>query len=199
MIIDVPNTSSRIRSAFASRLQHGDGLDELLGLIRDDPEWNDVRHIAYLLATVFHETAFTFKPITEYGNRRYFDKYESTTKIGQRLGNKYPNDGYKFRGRGYVMITGRRNMQVFSEELNVDLIADPDQALKPEVSYRIATVGMRKGLFTGKALAHYLNGEKKDYVNARRIINGVDRAEQIAKYAETFEEILTTKDKEKAA
>lgn len=50
-------------------------VEELLAMF-DAPEWADRRHIAYALGTIKHETANTFKPITEYGNRAYFDKYE---------------------------------------------------------------------------------------------------------------------------
>ena len=57
-------------------------------------------------------------------------------------------------------------------------------------AYRIMSVGMRKGLFTGKKMGDYLNSQGSDYVNARRIINGVDQATKIAGYASTLEGIL---------
>jgi hypothetical protein len=58
------------------------------------------------------------------------------------------------------------------------------------VAYRIASLGMRQGLFTGRKLATYINDAQCDYVNARRIINGTDRAQDIAGYAQTFETAL---------
>jgi hypothetical protein len=49
---------------------------------------------------------------------------------------------------------------------------------------------MTKGLFTGKKLNDYINNTKTDYVNARKIINGLDRANLIASYAKVFETAL---------
>ena len=49
---------------------------------------------------------------------------------------------------------------------------------------------MRDGDFTGKDLADYIDEDNCDYVEARRIVNGTDRAEQIAGYAEKFEAAL---------
>lgn len=52
------------------------------------------------------------------------------------------------------------------------------------------TYGMYSGIFTGKKITAYINKAKSDYVNARRVINGVDKAEVIAGHAEIFETIL---------
>lgn len=67
--------------------------------------------------------------------------------------------------------------------MNVDLVNNPDLALNPQIAAEILVVGMEKGLFTGKKLSTYINNESNDFVNARRIINGVDRAQLIAGYA----------------
>lgn len=152
-----------------------------------DTAWTDPRHVAYALATAYHETAHTFAPIREYGKHLYFAKYEPGTPNGKRLGNVLRGDGIKFKGRGYVQITGRANYERFSRLLNVDLLTTPDLALDPLISYRIMALGMRGGLFTGKKLADYINATRTDYVNARRVINGLDRAELIAEYAERIE------------
>ena len=69
--------------------------------------------------------------------------------------------------------------------------SDPEQALRPQIAYGIMSVGMRKGLFTGKKLSDYISrGGGCDYKQARRIINGLDRASLIADYAATLEDIL---------
>jgi hypothetical protein len=146
-----------------------------------------VAHRAYLLATAFHETARTMLPITEYGPRSYFMKYEPGTKIGKTLGNVLPGDGYLFRGRGYVQITGRSNYLKATEEIGVDLIGNPDAALNPTVAARILVRGCSEGWFTGKKLADYAS-----YVNMRRVVNGTDDATEIAGYAEQFEAALRT-------
>jgi hypothetical protein len=73
---------------------------------------------------------------------------------------------------------------------DADLVQDPEQALRPAIAYQIMSVGMRKGLFTGKKLGDYISASGCDYKNARRIINGVDQAALIAQYAGTIEGIL---------
>ena len=67
--------------------QQVSGLDNLLGYIELDSEVTDLRWAAYMLATVKHECADTYQPITERGPRAYFNKYEPGTRIGNRLKN----------------------------------------------------------------------------------------------------------------
>lgn len=110
-------------------------------------------------------------------------------------GNKLPGDGERFRPRGYVGITGRDNYYRMSQLLGFqpkmsDLVDSPDKAVEPRIAYRILSMGMRDGLFTGRRLSDYLNDEQTDYVNARRIVNGTDNARQIAEMARAFEGML---------
>lgn len=151
----------------------------------------DLRLLAYMLATAFHETARTMLPITERGARGYFRKYEPSTKVGQTLGNTHPGDGYLFRGRGYVQCTGRRNYERMGQRLGIRLLDEPDMALEQDIAARIMFEGMTHGLFTGKKLVDYFDGQHSDWRNARRIINGTDRAGDIAIYAQAFHAALT--------
>jgi hypothetical protein len=137
--------------------------------------------LAYMLATAYHECARTMQPITEYGSVSYFKKYDGRAD----LGNTVPGDGYRFRGRGYVQLTGRRNYRKAGEVLNLDMLANPELALKPAIAASIMIRGMVEGWFTGKRLSDYLNGTV-DWYNARRIVNGIDRAADIAGYAKLF-------------
>ena len=170
------------------------GLDNLVGYVEIDPDVNDIRWVAYMLATVKHECADTYQPITERGAKSYFNKYEPGTSRGKDLGNKVKGDGYLFRGRGYVQITGRANYQRMSKKLSLagdeDLVLHPESALHPDIAYRIMSLGMRTGAFTGKKLSDYINAAKCDYKAARRIINAQDQAEKIRDYAVNFETIL---------
>jgi hypothetical protein len=176
------------RAAFGPLAQSQvDGLEAILGHVeRDGPLRADVRWVAYLLATTRHEAADTWQPITERGNRLYFLKYE----FRRSLGNTQLGDGYKYRGRGYVQVTGRRNYATFARLLNVDLVRLPELALRPDVAYAIASTGMVNGIFTGVKLANHIYGATCNYVSARQVINGLDRAPLIAGYARTLEQIL---------
>lgn len=177
---------AHIRPMFGGSLtqKQVDGIEALLAATARLP----ISHRAYLLATAKHETADTMQPITESGGRKYFDKYD-TGKIAKTLGNTpdADGDGYKYRGRGYVQITGRANYAKAGDWLNLDLIGNPDVALQPTIAAAILVRGCAAGWFTGRKLSDYLPG---DYVNARRIVNGTDRAELIAIYADTFEAAL---------
>jgi len=163
-----------------------DGLNQLLAAIREDTEMTDLRYVAYFLATTLHECAGEWRPIKERGGVEYLQRYEGR----KDLGNTQTGDGVRFCGRGYVQITGRRNYTYFETRLNVNLTGNPELALLPEVAYKIATVGMLEGRFTGKKLSDYLNSETTDYINCRRVINGMDRAQRIGGYALMFEAIL---------
>ncbi|RHZ96453.1 hypothetical protein D1114_07005 [Cereibacter sphaeroides] len=177
-----------VRSAFGSLSQSQvDGIETLLSATIGLP----IEERAYLLATAWHETARTMQPITERGSRDYFDKYEPGTRIGQVLGNTSVGDGYRFRGRGYVQITGRANYAKASRALGRELVQAPELALQPSIAAQILVQGCRDGWFTGKRLRDYLPG---DYVGARRVVNGTDRATVIAGYARKFEAALARLD-----
>jgi len=188
--IDRPSFFDGFRAAFGKLTQSQVvGLETLLGFIEADP-LPDMRWIAYLLATTKHECADTWMPIEERGQRPYFDKYEPGTEIGKVLGNSQLGDGYLFRGRGYVQLTGRGNYRTMGDLLGADLVGNPDLAKVPLTAYQIACVGMAKGLFTGKKLGDYIHDTGTDWVTARRVINGMDRGALIAGYAKSFHAIL---------
>lgn len=168
-----------------------DGLGLLLSSVEYYDDVPDLRWVAYILATVKHECADTWQPIVERGSKGYFDQYEAGTAIGKRLGNTTLGDGFRFRGRGYVQLTGRANYVRMDEVLgDVGLYGNPDRALIPAIAYEIMVVGMLLGLFTGRKLSDYLNATVTDYVRARQIINGMEQAERIAGYATTLQQIL---------
>ena len=133
--------------------------------------------LAYILATVKHETNNTFEPVVE----AYW-----LSETWRRMNLRY----YPWHGRGFVQLTWKANYERASRELNVDLISDPNRALDPEVSAEILVVGMIEGWFTGKKLSDYITLSHSDFLNARRIINGKDKKELIAKYAREYDYIL---------
>ncbi len=147
-----------------------DGLTRILAASRGMA----ISHRAYLLATAFHETAGTLQPLREYGRGK-----------GRRYG-AVDQTGKAPYGRGYVQLTWRENYVTADRKLGLGgrLAADYDLALDPDLAARILVEGMRDGWFTGRKLADYLPG---DYAGARRIVNGTDRAADIAALAQQFE------------
>ncbi len=152
----------------------------------------DKRQQAYVLATIKRETGDTFRPVLE-GNylkenrlQKLFNYYQKNNPSA--IKTIFPNgiSGLTYEGRGYVQITHLYNYEKFSKELGVDLVNHPELALVPDNAWGIAEIGMTKGMFTGKKLSDYFNDTKTDYPNARRIINGLDKAQMIAGYAEEF-------------
>jgi predicted chitinase len=136
----------------------------------------DPGQIAYVLATAEHESHLGKMMMerqwikNEEENNKYF-----TERYGGRkdLGNIDPSDGPKYKGRGFCQITGRVNYTYWSKKLGIDLLENPDLAANDiSVAARILVVGMKEGSFTKKhKLADHINGTKRDFLNARRIIN----------------------------
>lgn len=144
------------------------------------------RQCAYLLATAWHESG-QFQYMREiWGPTAAQRRYEGR----KDLGNVQKGDGRKFLGRGFCQITGRKNYTDWSRRLGLDLLKEPQLAEKPDVAAQIIVLGMKLGTFTGRKLADYITASKCDFVNARRIINGTDRADLIAHYAEQFDDLL---------
>lgn len=139
--------------------------------------YDDLRKLAYILATVKHETANTFLPIEE---------------IGKGAGRNYGREinGRRYYGRGYVQLTWIYNYELMSKQLSLDLVNNPDLALREDVALDILFIGMHKGLFTGRRLEQYFNEFCEDPISARKIINGKDRAKMIAGYYYEFKRAL---------
>jgi putative chitinase len=145
----------------------------------------DNKNIAYILATAYHETAFDFIPKREFGNSAYFiKKYWTNSKVAKWLGNDSAEEAVKYCGRGLVQITGETNYEKFG------IANDPEKALEIDTAVRILVDGMIQGSFTGKRLNLYINSQTNDYIGARRIINGNDKAYEIRDYTEKFYQIL---------
>lgn len=133
---------------------------------------------AYALATARWETAHTMKPVVE-----AFWLSEDWRQKNLRY--------YPWHGRGYVQLTWQNNYIRAGKALDVDLISDPDRALEPDIAAEILVLGCRDGWFTGKKLGDYVTIRKSDFVNARRVVNGTDKAQSIAKLAEQYDAALS--------
>lgn len=181
----------------------GEGLEAILSYWQAKLPDGDDRWLAYALATAYHETGAAMQPVNEnlnYGAPgllktfpRYFSPAEAAAyarkpeKIANRAyasrlgnGNEASGDGWRFRGRGLVQITGRANYRTYGIE------NQPDAALEPETAIGILFDGMIHGRFTGKSLGDFFNATNEDWRGARQIINRMDRADDVARYARGF-------------
>lgn len=138
----------------------------------------DPNQIAYILATAQHETD-NFNTLTEYSSG---DQYEGRSD----LGNTQAGDGRRFKGRGFVQLTGRTNYEKYSDLLGIDLLSNPELVRDPRVAAFITVHGMKNGTFTGAGLDDYIQSGNPDFYNARRIVNGTDRADHIADIAQQY-------------
>ncbi|WP_217577311.1 carboxypeptidase [Mesorhizobium sp. GbtcB19] len=132
---------------------------------------------AYVLATAFWETAHTMQPVVE----AYW-----LSENWRRNNLRY----YPWYGRGFVQLTWEKNYQRAEAETGSPVHQNPALALNPAIAAKIAVTGMREGWFTGRDLNDFIDLQHSDFVNARRIINGVDRAQEIAVIAQHYDEAL---------
>ena len=101
----------------------------------------DADMVLMALATIKAETA-GFVPINEFRSTfnsvvADFDRYETGTPVGAKLGNTRPGDGARFRGRGFVQLTGRDNYQTIGDQLGLPLVDQPESANDPVNAGRI--------------------------------------------------------------
>lgn len=144
---------------------------------------------AYVLATTYHETGYIEKvnghnvmnrdmlPIKERGGEAYL-----------RSKRYYPHVGM-----GYVQLTWLSNKIKVGKLIGKDLVTDPNILLDPDIASEIMIKGMVFGWFTGvgfhrnRPVSRY---NRTQYIRARNIVNGTDKATKIADYAMIFEKAL---------
>lgn len=133
----------------------------------------DANKLAYIFATAYHEA-------------KLIPRKEDRCDFGTKCYNAQEKYWYTgFYGRGLVQLTLISNYRYMGEIFNLDLVNNPDLVLDPELSAKILVYGMMNGTFAPSAgpLSRYINTNKIDFINARRTVNGVDRAEDIAEIA----------------
>lgn len=137
----------------------------------------DFRKLSYILATAWHESKLAL--VKEKRGAPGSDLY-------QRQEAYWPSGYY---GRGFVQLTHKTNYEKLGKFLNIDLVKNPDLALDRRYAADIINIGMMEGLFTGLNLARFIN-TGADYINARKVVNGLDRAELIAGYTDKINKNL---------
>lgn len=170
--------------AIRSHHRAGEHIERLLGVCRR--EKLSTPQTAYLLATVHHESRMGLWLLDQESGWAYEGRHH--------LGNTERGDGPRYRGRGYIPIIGRIQYAHWEQTLGLPLLREPDLAAEPYVAAEIAVRGMRNGSFTGHYLAEYLNESDRDYLGARRVVNGQDRAVLVARYAQQYEAALRAVD-----
>jgi hypothetical protein len=130
--------------------------------------------IAYGLGTVKREAGNAMLPVRE-GN---YLKHP----MGYLRRLRY----YPYYGRGLVQLTWKANYLKYQKILGIPLVANPDLALRFDVAAFILVHGMKHGVFTGKALSDYIRPGHVDFIGARRIINGTNKASLVASYGKEF-------------
>lgn len=130
-----------------------------------------------LLAQVAHETDY-FKTLVEYDREDNFKSYEG------KNGNTDEGDGYKYRGRGFLQLTGKENYQLAGDFFGLDLVNDPDLVSNPKIA-------------AATSLWYWVNRVKphvKDWSDVTKVtkkVNGSNkglekREELFSKYADLF-------------
>lgn len=178
MAIDRKTFYDRVRPLFGGSISQSqvNGINVILDRFEVQHPDGDLRWLAYMLATAKWETASTMQPIEEYGHG-----------AGHEYGKPDPVTGETYYGRGLVQLTWKFNYQRLGLKLGVPLVIHPSLALDSVIATDIMFAGMELGLFCPtQSLGRYFNIEVEDWVNARKIINGLDHASAIAALGHSF-------------
>ena len=184
--------------------QQVDGINRVSKLALDEYEL-PVAHVAYILATSFHETGARMHPVRETfaeSDQQAVSRLENAYQAGKL---KYVRTPYwrgtpAFFGRGEVQLTHSNNYLRMRDVVkrvypDADILANPNLVVdRPEISTLIMVDGMVLGSFTGKKLADFGNGNPKfDHAGARAIINPHEASsyEKVGEYSVRFLEAFT--------
>jgi putative chitinase len=161
---------SRIRhSVFGGRLGRAqvDGLTKILDYQDENHPDIPPQHFAYILATATWETGRRMRPVRESGGEAYLRRKPYHPWVGE----------------GLVQVTWERNARKFGA-------TEPGDCLSWPVALRALFEGMIDGVFTGRKLTDFINEDACDFVGARRVVNGKDRAREIADIANAYYQAL---------
>ena len=108
------------------------------------------------------------------------DQIIANTIYGNRMGNDDPGDGYKYRGRGYIQLTGKGNYEAMSKLIGVDLVNNPDLAAQPDYAAQIAVMYWRTRVAKGGKMGDIAQVTKRISGSAKQGINS--RVEKLKQY-----------------
>lgn len=114
---------------------------------------------AAFMARMNHETG-GFQWMVELGGSSYFEQYDNRAD----LGNNQPGDGYLFRGRGFIMLTGRYNYTKYAPLSGADILNNPDLAANADVAARIAILFWNNTFVGGQSISTWARNGNIDNV-----------------------------------
>lgn len=166
-------------TAFRPAAKFAESLRKILFFIKNDPTITNVRQAAYLLGTAFAESGYSLQrweadyacgsqgvPYGESGPCQAAISYyrsASGSKVDYFTLGRDPK-GLPYFGRGLIQLTGKQNYAEYGKNVGIDLVNNPDLALKEDISYKIAVAYMSRRTFK-----HVLAG---NLTSARRSVNG---------------------------
>lgn len=187
-------TAAKLRRLASSRVSAETlaGYAAALETHRRAGEINTLARVTHFVAQLAHECAhftrmvesFAYRPARAHAMfRRYVKSVDHATQLlaadstgeafaevvyGGRMDNKSPGDGYRYRGRGFIQLTGKAQYRDMSDRLvnmSVDLVADPDRAAEADIAARVAVAYWKKKGLNAHA-------DRDDIVALTKAING---------------------------
>lgn len=131
------------------------------------------------LATVRVECGRDYKP-----KREIITPELANKNYGARYGNrKGTNDGFNYRGAGLIQLTFRGNYQDYGDKIGVNLVDNPELLLDVNISAKVLA-----RYFKDRGVIDVLN--RRDFLEARKIINGVNPNTKLPNGWGEFEKVV---------
>lgn len=179
------------KSLFGGRLSASQvaGMEDMLDAW-DRSGFTDLRWLADIFGGVYHEVGRRMVPVregfasTDAGARKVVAKRSYGKPAGPY--------GLVYYGRGRIQNTWLANYQKLEKRFGYPFVKEPDRLLESKIDATVTVHGHAEGIWTGKKLSDYFTPTKADWINARRIVNGIDRAAEIAGYSKAFHAALVS-------
>ncbi|QKD02719.1 M15 family peptidase [Mesorhizobium loti R88b] len=170
------------------------GMEDVLN-VRDRlyPSCDD-RWLAYILATVYHETGRRMVPVREGFASTDDGAIAAVTRLFNegkiRVNYAIPVNGVSYFGRGRVQNTWLANYRKLETRFQQPFVNNPGLLIsRPDIDAEVTVTGHVEGIWTGRKLSDFINNAGCDYTGARSIVSS-DRAGDIAGYAVNFENAI---------
>lgn len=152
----------------------------------------DPRKLAAILGQIKREAGIAMLPVREGFTKSDAAARAYVKKQGYAYAKPTKYGGQWAYGRGQIQNTWDYNYEKMDKRLGLNgkLLANFDLALDPIISSQIAVVGMMEGLFTGKKLSDYFNAAQTDFLHQRRVVNGMDHAQEVENNSQEFYAVI---------